>query len=33
MQICEKHQITNFFEESKINREKYFKEGYFFEIF
>ena len=33
MQICEKHQITTFFVQSKINREKYFKESMFLKFF
>ncbi len=33
MQNCEKHQITNFFAQSKIKREKYFKESMFLKFF
>jgi hypothetical protein len=33
LQICEKHQITNFFAQSKIKREKYFKESIFLKFF
>ncbi len=33
MQICEKHQITNFFAQSMIKREKYFKESMFSKFF
>jgi hypothetical protein len=33
MQIYEKHQITNFFTQNKIKREKYFKESRFLKFF
>ena len=33
MEICEKHQITYFFAQSKIKREKYFKESMFLKFF
>jgi hypothetical protein len=33
MQICEKHQTTNFFEESKIKSKKYLKQVMFLKFF
>ena len=33
VQIYKKHQITNFFAENKIKREKYFKESMFLKFF